>query len=174
MLEHFSEYLCIKPDQYSGFKAFDFDKFMEMVSYYAGHLKGNLYKTKLFKMLWYGDMYFFKEYTVSMSGMNYVHFQYGPVPREYSFLLGLMEKMGVITITEVENPYGSGDVIVAREDYKPSGSLTEEEKCVLDRVIERFGAMSAAEISEQSHKEKGYMETANMDLISYTYAMDME
>lgn len=174
MVEHFSEYLCIKQDRYSGFKEFDFNKFLEMVWYFANNIKGNLYKTKLFKLLWYGDMYCFKENTISMSGMNYVHFPYGPVPREYSFLLGLMEKIGAITIVETENPYGSGDVIEFREDYKICGSLTEDEIHILSKVVKRFGTMTAAEISEQSHMEKGYIETADMDLISYTYAMDME
>lgn len=174
ILGNFSEYLCIKPDRFSGFKEFDFNKFMMMVSYFAENIKGNLYKTKLFKLLWYADMYFFKEYTVSISGMNYVHFQYGPVPREYSFLLGLMEKLGAISIVEAENSYGSGDVIMAREDYVHVGNLTGDELQILDKVIEKFGSMSAAQISNQSHKEKGYIKTANMDLISYTYAMDME
>lgn len=174
ILGNFSEYLCIKPDRFSGFKEFDFNKFMMMVSYFAENIKGNLYKTKLFKLLWYADMYFFKEFTVSISGMNYVHFQYGPVPREYSFLLGLMEKLGAISIVETENSYGSGDVVIARDDYVHAGNLTSDELQILDKVIEKFGSMSAAQISDQSHKEKGYMKTANMDLISYTYAMDME
>ena len=174
ILENFSEYLCIKPDRFSGFKEFDFNKFMMMVSYLAENVKGNLYKTKLFKLLWYADMYFFKEFTVSISGMNYVHFQYGPVPRDYSFVLGLMEKLGAISIVETENSYGSGDVVIARDDFEHTGNLTSDETWILDKVIEKFGSMSAAQISEQSHREKGYLKTANMDLISYTYAMDME
>ena len=65
-------------------------------------------------------------------------------------------------------------VIEFRDDYKVSGSLTADEMHILDRVLQRFGTMTAAEISEQSHREKGYMETSDMDLISYTYAIDME
>lgn len=174
ILDNFGEYLCIRPDRFSGFKEFDFNKFMLMVSYLAENIKGNLYKTKLFKLLWYADMYFFKEFTVSISGMNYVHFQYGPVPRDYSFILGLMEKLGAISIAETENSYGSGDVVIARDDYEHTGNLTSDEIQILDKVIEKFGSMTAAQISEQSHREKGYIKTANMDLISYTYAMDME
>lgn len=65
------------------------------------------------------------------------------------------------------------DVIEFRDDYKMGGTLTEDDIHILDKVLERFGTMTAAEISEQSHKEKGYVETADMNLISYTYAMDM-
>lgn len=37
-----------------------------------------------------------------MSGMSYVYFPYGPVPKEYSFLLGLMERIGAIRIIGVD------------------------------------------------------------------------
>ncbi len=103
--EEFDAFLNIVPNRFSGFKKFDFRKFTEMVRFFASRINGNLYKTKLFKLLWYSDMYFFREYTKSISGMNYVHYPYGPVPKEYSFLLGLMEKIGAIRIMEVENQF---------------------------------------------------------------------
>ncbi len=171
--EEFVGFLNIVPNRFSGFKKFDFRKFTEMVRFFASRISGNLYKTKLFKLLWYSDMYFFREYTKSISGMNYVHYPYGPVPKEYSFLLGLMEKIGAIRILEVENQFGSGDVITATSEYESGNCLAEDEIEVLRDVLTKFGEMSAGDISEQSHREKGYVETCDMELISYTYAMDM-
>ncbi len=174
MIDAFGEYFYIKSDQFSGFKEFDYNKFVEMIRYFAKNLRGKLYKTKLFKLLYYTDMYYFKDYTKSMSGMNYLHFPYGPVPRNYSLLLGLMEKTGAISITDVENMHGNGEVIIANEDYEDRGCLLDEELEVLNNVINKYGKLSAGAISECSHKEKGYIETKDMELISYKYAMEME
>ncbi|WP_026520062.1 type II TA system antitoxin MqsA family protein [Butyrivibrio sp. FCS006] len=175
MLENFSEYLYVQPNQYSGFREFDFGKYIEMIRYFATNLEGRLYKTKLFKLLWYSDMYYFREYTKSMSGMNYLHYKFGPVPREYSFLLGLMERIGAISIVDVSNQYSNSnaEVISASTDFVPSCTLLPEEKEILQNVLNQFGSMTAKEISEQSHQEKGYYETSEMELISYKYAMDM-
>jgi putative zinc finger/helix-turn-helix YgiT family protein len=174
MLDNFSDYLYIKADQFSGFKEFDYYKYVEMIRYFAGKVRGNLYKTKLFKLLWYADMYFFREYTKSMSGMNYVHYPYGPVPKNYSLILGLMEKTGAINISSVDNPHGSGEVIKANVNYETERALSDEEYEILEEVIKKFGSLSAETISKKSHEEKGYMDTHDMELISYTYAMEME
>ncbi len=173
-MEDFGEYLYIKPDRFSGFREFDFYKYIDMVKYFADNTKGRLYKTKLFKMLFYADMYFFREYTKSMSGMNYVHYPYGPVPRSYSFILGLMEKLGAISIVDVENQYGGGEAIVSNAGYSSGSVLAKDEIDILDWVISEFGSLSAGEISDRSHKEKGYIETGDMELISYLYAMEMK
>ena len=145
-----------------------------MIRFFASKLKGNLYKTKLFKLLFYADMHYFKEYTKSISGMNYVHYPYGPVPRNYNLLLGLMEKSGAITISDVDNIYGCGEVINANSEYADNGHLSDDEREVLGMVIKKYGKLSAGDISECSHKEKGYIETRDMELISYKYAMEME
>ena len=107
--------------------------------------------------------------------MSYVHFPYGPVPKEYSFLLGLMERIGAIRIIGVENGYANNaEVIESVEDYATSETLTAEEIAVLETVLKEFGNLSAKEISERSHREKAYVETVDMELISYKYAMQMD
>ena len=143
-----------------------------MICYFADKIS-ELYKTKLFKLLFYSDMYFFRNYTVSMSGMNYVHQHYGPVPTEYSLLLGLIEKSGDIRIEEVATLYGIGEVVRGNNQCMYS-ALSEDELEILDIVCRKFGSMSAREISDYSHKEKGYINTLNHEKISYKYAMDME
>ncbi len=173
LISNMGSYMHIKADQFSGFKEFDFSKFTDMVRFFSQKLEGKLYKTKLFKLLWYADMYYFRKFTKSISGMNYVHFPYGPVPREYSFLLGIMEKSGAISITDVENQYGYGEVIETGKEYALPNSLNADESDVLEMVLDEFGNLSAGEISERSHGEKGYTETRNNEMISYMYALDM-
>ncbi len=81
--------------------------------------------------------------------------------------------MGAISITNVETPHGSGEVIKANGKYETERALSVEEYEILAEVMKKFGALSAEAISKKSHQEKGYMDTHEMELISYTYAMEM-
>ena len=56
----------------------------------------------------------------------------------------------------------------AREFLKVQ--LSEEEKSILDSVIEKLGRMSKTEIIKFMHKEKAYISTAPRDVIQIQYA----
>ena len=43
-----------------------------------------------------------------------------------------------------------------------------------DRIYEKFKSFGSVEISDYSHKEKGYNATKTGQIISYAYAMDIE
>lgn len=75
------------PCEENGFKTFDYDKFCAMVLFFAYKNK-DLLKTKLMKLLNYSDMVFYKENGISISGLSYVHFSYGPVPENFDLLFG--------------------------------------------------------------------------------------
>ena len=162
LLENLYSY---SPNVYSGFKKFDVEKFMAAVLFFALNQSG-LYKTKLMKLLWYADMRFFKENTVSITGMKYIHQQYGPVPTQHSMCLSILETLGIIELQEQE----FGEVILPKADKILMGKLSKSELEVLKTVNEKFFYTKANEISALSHKEKGYRETSLSELISYEYA----
>ena len=78
-----------KPSIENGFKSFDYDKFCAMVLHLA-QKGGELLKVKLLKLLNYSDMIFYKENGISISGSSYIHLPYGPVPKDYDMLFGMM------------------------------------------------------------------------------------
>lgn len=162
LLENLYNY---SPNVYSGFKKFDVEKFMAVVLFFALNQSG-LYKTKLMKLLWYSDMFFFKENTISITGMKYIHQQYGPVPDKYSLCLSVMETLGIIELQEQE----FGEVVLPKCDKNLMEKLSKSEIDVLKMVNEKFFYTKANEISALSHKEKGYKETSLLDPISYEYA----
>lgn len=49
-------------------------------------------------------------------------------------------------------------------------SLTEDDKKILDIVIDKLGKMTKNEIIHFMHKEQAYVETAPRDIISFKYA----
>ena len=160
------------PCEENGFKAFDYDKFCAMVLFFA-HKSSELLKTKLMKLLNYSDMIFYKENGVSISGVKYVHLPYGPVPENFDILLGKMAADHIVHIAVLyENGYEKHHVIPEGDIIE--GILSEEEYAVLERIYEKFVDFGSVDISNYSHKERGYSSTKPGEIISYAYAKDIQ
>ena len=157
-----------KPSAENGFKSFDYEKNCAMVLFFA-HRNTELLKTKLMKLLNYSDMIFYKENGISMSGLRYAHLQYGPVPENFDMLLGKMTADHIVHIEiSYDNGYEKHQIIPDSEI--PKGVLSDGEYEVLQKIYEKFKDFGSVEISNYSHKEKGYCETKQGEIISYSYA----
>lgn len=53
-------------------------------------------------------------------------------------------------------------------------ALTEEDRKVLDVVIEKLGKMTKKQIVSFMHKEQAYIETAPKDIIPFKYAANLQ
>lgn len=160
------------PCEENGFKGFDYEKLCAMVLFFA-HKSSELLKTKLMKLLNYSDMIFYKENGISMSGLKYAHLPYGPVPENFDMLLGKMTADHIVHIeVAYDNGYEKHQVIP--ECGIPDGILSEEELEVLERIYVKFKEFGSVDISNYSHKEKGYSSTKQGEIISYSYAKDIQ
>lgn len=160
------------PCEENGFRAFDYEKLCAMVLFFA-HKSTELLKTKLMKLLNYSDMIFYKENGISISGVRYAHLPYGPVPENFDILLGMMAADHIAHIEVFyDNGYEKHQVIP--EEEMPEGILTEDELAVLERIYQKFANYGSVDISNYSHKEKGYNATQKGEIISYAYAKDIE
>ena len=56
----------------------------------------------------------------------------------------------------------------------PVGVLSDEEVTVLEKIYEKFKDFGSVDISNYSHKEKGYCSAKQGEIISYTYAKDIQ
>ena len=160
------------PCEENGFKGFDYEKLCAMVLFFA-HKSSELLKTKLMKLLNYSDMIFYKENGISISGLKYAHLPYGPVPENFDMLLG---KMTADHIAHIEVFYDNGyekHQVIPECDI-PAGVLSEEELDVLERIYVKFKDFGSVDISNYSHKEKGYSSTKQGEIISYSYAKDIQ
>lgn len=143
-----------------------------MVLFFS-HKSSELLKTKLMKLLNYSDMIFYKENGISMSGLKYAHLPYGPVPENFDMLLG---KMTADHIAHIEVFFDNGyekHQIIPECDI-PEGVLSEEELDVLERIYVKFKDFGFVDISNYSHKEKGYRSIKKGEIISYSYAKDIQ
>lgn len=160
------------PCEENGFKTFDYDKFCAMVLFFA-HKSTELLKTKLMKLLNYSDMIFYKENGISISGTQYTHLPFGPVPENFDILFGIMAADHIAHIEiSYDNGYEKHQVIP--ENEVPDGILSDKEFAVMERIYKKFADFSSSEISNYSHKEKGYRSTKKGEIISYSYAKDIK
>lgn len=164
-------YFQMNPNIKNGFKSFDFEKFCAVILFFANKSK-ELLKVKALKLLNYADMIYYKENGVSMTGTEYVHLPFGPVPRNYDMLFGAMTSQNLIDVSVVyENSFEKHQIVPKNQDYIKV--LNEDEIEVLERVYEKFKNYGSMDISNYSHNEKGYKMTKDNEVISYAYAKDI-
>lgn len=158
-------------DEFSGYQRLDLAKLINAVLFFC---KEGIWKTFLNKLLFYADFKHCKEYTVSITGSRYASIPYGPAPDNWNHYLAMLIEEGAL---RVEEEYYAEDVIGERlvSEQKPDLALfSDTELKILASVKEHFKGWSAKKISNFSHDEKGYIETLGSQLISYTYAKDLQ
>jgi hypothetical protein len=153
---------------FTGRRVFSFEKLAAMTAYIA-HRSKHLYKTKLNKLLFYADFTHYQLYGSSISGAQYVHLPYGPVPHRYE---GMLAKLAAVETIWYEQ---RGDYQVIKGWNDPLiGVLGNEERKTLDWVLERLGSLNSSQLTRQSHREKGYRFTKLGEPIAYEYAKFLE
>lgn len=149
-----------------GNKPLDINKVIDVIRYFSNSEKVlNLYKVKLFKLMWYADALFFKRYGTSITGLAYASLPMGEVPVCANSIVCL----NGIHCQEEEHTDFTGFHFLPTED-KNYHFLSRAEIEVLDTIIDRFGATSSRDIVNTMQTERAYIETAPQAIIQYKYA----
>lgn len=161
-------------DIYSGYRNPNFEKFTEMVVYFADKLSP--FKTKMNKLLFYADFFMFKQSCFSISGVRYKAIDMGPVPNNFQSIFEYLANKNEIDIYTTEFPQGyTGEQFAARKDrpFKP-GLFTETELKTLENVATIFKEIRTNDIVELSHLEEAWKKNEKeRSIISYEYAFDL-
>jgi len=159
-----------EPCEFSGYKRFDLPRLRSAVLFFASE---GVFKTKLNKMLFYADFKHFKEYALSITGIEYAHLPYGPVPNNFEMYYAMLCSGKGIDIQEEYVGDCVGERIYALE--KPELTLfSVTELKILAEVKEYFSKFSANDLKNFSHTEVGYERTRDGELISYHYANQLK
>jgi putative zinc finger/helix-turn-helix YgiT family protein len=165
-----SYFKSVEPNELSGFKKFDENKFVNSILYFC---KDGVTKTKLNKLLFYADFLHFKEYTISITGTKYAHIPFGPAPDNYDIYYPVLVRQGLIDIEEIEFPEFTGEKYISRKD-PDLNIFFDHELRIIAFVKERFGSCTAKQISNLSHQEEGFEKTNNGEIISYLHAKNLK
>jgi putative zinc finger/helix-turn-helix YgiT family protein len=162
------------PNSKTGYRITDSKKFTEMVVYFAEALQP--YKTKMNKLLFYADFLMFKQRGISISGVQYVAIDMGPVPNNFHGIFEYLANEDIVDIQCKSFPNGTyGEQFVSNENKKFDSSLfSEAELSVLNHISEVFKTTSTSEIIAISHKEKAWIENFDSkSIIDYKYAFEL-
>ena len=157
------------PGILSGYQGLSVSKLLNAMVYFCGKME--IPKTKLNKLLFYADFKHFKEYSVSITGVRYIHLQYGPVPDNYEYYLAALidEEQSINKDERPFNDSGIAEYLLAIRDPDLSIFSTSELK-ILASVKEYFSDFTATKISTFSHEERAYQSTHKKEIISYDFA----
>lgn len=149
----------------TGYVKPDLGKFVHMVLFF---LKDeNLYKTKLNKLLFYSDFYFYKENVRAISGSRYRASDFGPVPSEYDAIYNWLMKKNIIKAKEEFNIYVVSESLSANLSFDKS-LFNENELATLEYVKKKFKGFNATQMKEYSHKETAWKDNEkNKSIIDY-------
>lgn len=146
------------------------DKTVDVIRYFASSIKvTNLYKVKLMKLMWYADAFSFKKRGYAITGLVYQAMPMGAVPIGHDSIINLKG----VPCKEVDMGETYAYYFDLKEDVKES-SLSNEDREILDVVIEGLGRMSKNEIVDFMHKEQAYIKTVTKDIISFKYVESLQ
>lgn len=146
------------------------DKVVDVIRYFASSEQvTNLYKVKLMKLLWYADALSYKTRGYAMTGLVYQAMPMGAVPVGHNSIINLCG----VPCEELDmgetNAYHFS--LVGETEFP---MISEEDRRILDAVIEKLGRMTKKQIVTFMHKEKAYLETAPEEMISFEYAKHLQ
>ncbi|MFZ1749425.1 MAG: type II TA system antitoxin MqsA family protein [Saprospiraceae bacterium] len=174
---NFKEYLLGShlADIYSGYRNPNFEKFTEMVVYFAEQIAP--FKTKMNKLLFYADFLMFKHTCFSISGVRYRAIDMGPVPNNFQSIFEYLANKDEIDIYTTEFAGGyTGEQFKAKKERKFNPNIfSKEELTVLDRISTVFKSTSTNDIIESSHLEEAWKKNEKeKNVISYEYAFELK
>lgn len=172
LLGHIEHWLVSHdPDESSGYQRFSPAKFFNAVLFFC---RGEgVPKTKLNKQLWYADFLHFKQHALSITGARYAHCTHGPAPDKYEVLFAYLQDCSAGLRTEDRfSAKFAWEVLCATREPE-LGVFSDTELQTLLDVNRQFKDFGARQIRDFSHREKGYRETTDGELISYRYADDL-
>ncbi|HPE54867.1 MAG TPA: DUF4065 domain-containing protein [Bacteroidales bacterium] len=162
------------PTALTGYRKTNFQKFTEMVVFFAENLKP--WKTKMNKLLFYADFEMFRQTGFSISGIKYRAIPMGPVPENFNSIFEYLANRDEIDIYYTEFENGTGEQFKPRQGRAFDVELfSKQEMSVLNQIAQRFQNIGTSEIIEFSHREKAWIENQeSKKLINYQYGFELQ
>lgn len=163
----------VQPGEYTGFVKPTLEKAAHYVLFFVQQTQP--LKTRLNKLLFYGDFAHYKQTGFAISGFNYRAIQMGPVPSHFHELFGILESQEFFRIEEELYEHGGvGERFVAEKKFDPT-LFSEAELETMERIASIFEEKRTKEIIALSHEEEAWQANIEKrDLISYqTFAFSL-
>lgn len=146
-------------------------KYKNAILFFAKKIQnGTLGKLKLMKLLYFLDFDFFEKYGRSITGDQYLRFEYGPVPRMGEKILKAMNGKEIkITKRKIADGLNDQLHIEAIKDFDID-VFTKEELLMLEETADKWERFAGVEMKNASHGEAPWISTKPNDVIDYNLA----
>ena len=164
----------MEANEFTGFVKPTFEKVAHFVLFFAEKVRPM--KTRLNKLLFYGDFLNFRETGFAISGCNYRAIPYGPVPSHFHELFGILETENYIRIEQELSEQGNiGERFAAARPFDPT-LFSEAELENMQKVVDTFEDVRTKQLIEFSHQEEGWEKSQEKrELINYQeYAFQLK
>lgn len=143
-------------------------KYKNAILFFAKKIQnGTLGKLKMMKLLYYLDFDFFEKYGTSVTGDEYLRFEYGPVPHMGEKMLKTMDGKDIkITKRKIKEGYNDQFHIEAVKDFDVN-VFTKEELLMLEEVAGKWEKFSGSEMKSATHGEAPWIATKPDKVIDY-------
>jgi len=146
-------------------------KYKNAILFFAKKVQnGTLGKLKLMKLLYYLDFDFFEKYGRSVTGDEYLRFEYGPVPHMGEKILKQMSGKEIrITKRKIADGINDQIHIEAVKDFDVN-VFTKEELLMLEEISVKWEKFTGTEMKNASHGEAPWIATKPDGIIDYNLA----
>ena len=118
---------------------------------------GEVFQTKMNKVLFYIDFLSYRECGMAISGLAYNAIDFGPVPQRWDRVYSAFD--GILPVYKLI--YGQESVALKADSTSDMKYFSEPERSVIDSVCTRMKDLSAHDISELSHLEPAWKNNLN-------------
>ena|SRR3989338_198353 len=146
-------------------------KYKNAILFFAQKIQnGTMGKVKLMKLLYFLDFDFFEKYGKSITGDEYLRFEYGPVPRMGKSIIDKMQGKEIkISKHRIKEGLNDQERIEALQE-PDINVFTSEEVLMLEDVASKWEHHTGSEIKNASHGEAPWIATKPNDVIDYNLA----
>ena len=110
---------------------------------------GEVFQTKMNKVLFYIDFLSYRERGMAISGLAYNAIDFGPVPQRWDRVYSAFDEV----IPQPRMVFGQESIVLTTACKADMSSFTEKELELIDFVCAKMKNLSAHDISELSHNE---------------------
>ena len=146
-------------------------KYKNLILFFANKIKnGTLGKLKIMKLLYFLDFDYFEKYGKSITGDEYLRFDYGPVPRTAKRILEKMNGNDIKIINKkVALGYNDRQLIEPLKNFNIN-LFSKEELLMMEETADKWEKFSGTEMKIASHGEAPWIATKPNGVIDYNLA----
>ena len=149
-------------------------KYENAILYFVQHCNNRyLGATKLNKLLYYLDFLNYRDRGRSVTGDDYYHMQYGPIPSSVDTVMGALRESKKLRVTG--EPFGEVEREIYKAEVKPDLTVfSEAEQQLLTDICKEFKKYDTDTIIAQTHLEAPWFYSRSHQKIDYEYASSIE